>query len=292
MGSWMILTVLLGFLAGGRMAFADSQIDVVEDVTEHTSFVVEWLLAQRGAALELLEKLVLILIVYIIGKWVIRFLLKLIDKMMKKREMDLAVQNFVLSFSKVALFFLLIFIIAGMLGIGATVVAIVGSAGLAIGLALQGSLSNLAGGILILALKPFTIGDYIVVTGVEGTVEGIDIFYTKIKTIDNKIVAVPNGSITGADITNVTKEPARMLQIDFFVDFDTDFDELKDELMYIMKEDELLIQDKPMETVILKLGVKKMELRLKAWAKQEDYWQAIESISEKIKKTVASKYLS
>lgn len=263
--------------------------DVTNDVTEQTNFMIEWLLSQRSAALEFIKTLLLVLIVYFIGKWVIRVLLKFIDKMMKKREMDLAVQHFFLSFSKVALSFLLIFIIAGMLGIGATVVAIVGSAGLAIGLALQGSLSNLAGGILVLALKPFTIGDYIITTGVEGTVQGIDIFYTKVKTIDNKVVMIPNGSIMGADITNVTKEPVRMLQIDFFVDFDVDLDELKDELMYIMKEEPLLIQDSPMETVILKLGVKKLQLQSRAWAKTTDYWSAHESVSEKIRKLIASK---
>lgn len=258
--------------------------DVTQDVTEQTNFVIEWLLAQRSAALDFAKKLLLLLIVYLIGKWVIRLLLKFIDKMMKRKEVDLAVQNFVLSFSKVAFSLLLIFIMAGMLGIGATVVAVIGSAGLAIGLALQGSLSNLAGGILVLALKPFTAGDYIKVTNVEGSVQGIDIFYTKIKTIDNKIIMIPNGSIMNADIINMTKEERRMLQIDFFVDFDTNLDELKDELMYIMKEEDLLIQDMPMETVILKLGVKKIALQSRAWVKTVDYWSANERISEKIKK--------
>lgn len=294
---FFVFLVLPVFFCFGKTASATSETNVIEDVaqdvaqdvTEHTNFLIKWLLDQREPALDFVKKLILILIVYLIGKWIIRLLLKLIDKMMKKREMDLAVQNFVHSFSKVAFFFLLIFIIAGMLGIGATAVAVVGSAGLAIGLALQGSLSNLAGGILVLAVKPFTIGDYIVTTGVEGTVQGIDIFYTRIKTLDNKVIMIPNGSIMGSDITNVTKEPVRMLQIDFFVDFDTDMDELKDEIMYIMKEEVLLVQDSPMETVILKLGVKKIQLQARAWAKTENYWAANESVSEKIKKRIASR---
>lgn len=257
---------------------------VVEEATEQTNFLIEWLMSQRGAALEFAKKLVFVIFIYFVGRWVIRLLLKLMDRMMKRREVDLAVQNFVLSFSRVAFFFLLLFIMAGMLGIGATVVAIVGSAGLAIGLALQGSLSNLAGGILILLLKPFTVGDYVVVTGVEGTVLGIDIFYTKIKTLDNKMAMIPNGAITGADIINVTKAPERMLQINFFVDFVVDLDILKEELLYLMKEDDFLLQEKPMETVILKLGVNKIELQLRAWTKQEDYWAANERMSEKIQK--------
>lgn len=277
------------FITGGRTALAVSAEDVVEDATKQTNFLVNWLLSQREAALELLKKLLLVVIVFFIGKWVLKALLKLIDRTMKKREVDLAVQTFVMSFAKIALYMLLIFIIAGMLGVGATIVAILGSAGLAVGLALQGSLSNLAGGVLILLLKPFTIGDYIIVTGVEGTVQKIDIFYTRLLTVDNKLVVIPNGSITGANITNTTKEERRMLQINFWLDFAADLDELKDELYYIMKEDDYLIQDAPMDVVITKFSSAKVQMQLKAWARQEDYWSALARVSEKVKKTIDSK---
>ena len=287
---WILIGIFLPAGRSVRAAYTTDVVenasDVVEDAGKQANFLVDWLLSQRSTALDFLKTIIAVIIVYLIGKWIIRILLKIIDKGMKRREVDLAVQNFVLSFAKVAFLFLLVFVIAGMLGFSATVVAIVGSAGLAIGLALQGSLSNLAGGILILALKPFTIGDYIIVADAEGTVQNIDIFYTRIRKLDNTVVVVPNGAITGANITNTTKEAKRMVQIDFFVDFETDLDELKDELMYIMKEDELLIQDEPMDTVILKIGAGKVQMQLRAWAKQEEFWAAHESISEKVKKII------
>lgn len=123
----------------------------------------------------------------------------------------------------------MIIIIASVLGIGASsIVAIIGSAGLAVGLALQGSLSNLAGGVLILLLKPFKVGDYIISAGAEGTVQSIDIFYTRIATTDNKVVVIPNGTISNSNVTNTTKQDERMLVLDFTVGLNTDIAEVRE----------------------------------------------------------------
>lgn len=250
---------------------------------EKTNFLIEYLLSQRGALLDFAKTLLFALVVFVIGKRLVRLCLRLTNKWMVKREVETGVQNFVMSFAKVIYYLVLIFIVAWILGIGATIVAIVGSAGLAVGLALQGSLSNLAGGVLILALKPFRVGEYISVSGVEGTVESIDVFYTHLSTVDNKVIAVPNGTITNATITNVTNVSERMLILDFMVPYDTDISLLREKLMETMRADELLCREKSMEVVIDRLSPAKINLQLKAWTKTEKYWDARYGLLEKLK---------
>ena len=199
-------------------------------------------------------------------------------------------QNFVMSFAKVGYHLVLIFVVAWILGVGATIIALVGSAGLAVGLALQGSLSNLAGGVLILALKPFRVGEYISVTGVEGTVESIDIFYTRVATTDNKTIVIPNGTITSATITNVTNAEKRMLVLDFMVPYEADIPELKEILKDIMRRDEMIFQDEPMDVVINKLSPLKVQMQLKAWVKTEDYWDVRYRLLEHIKIVLEEKF--
>ena len=253
---------------------------------EKTSFLIEYLLSQRSVIMDGLKTILFALFVYVIGRKIVKFCLRLTGKWMKKREVDLGVQNFVMSFAGVGYHFILIFIVAGILGIGATVVAVVGSAGLAIGLALQGSLANLAGGVLILILKPFTVGDYIMADGAEGTVESIDIFYTRVSTSDNKVIVIPNGTITSSNITNTTNASKRMLVIDFRVPYDTDVDELKRILLEMMGEEELILKEEPMSVVIDRLAPVKMKMLIKAWAKTERYWDARHHLLEQMKKTL------
>ena len=235
------------------------------------------------------KTLIFALFVYFIGKKIVKFCLKLTSKWMVKRDVEAGVQNFVMSFAKVGYHLVLIFVVAWILGVGATIIALVGSAGLAVGLALQGSLSNLAGGVLILALKPFRVGEYISVTGVEGTVESIDIFYTRVATTDNKTIVIPNGTITSATITNVTNAEKRMLVLDFMVPYEADIPELKEILKDIMRRDEMIFQDEPMDVVINKLSPLKVQMQLKAWVKTEDYWDVRYRLLEHIKVVLEEK---
>ncbi len=251
-----------------------------------TNFLLEYLLSQRSVLLESVKIILFALLVFLIGKRVVRLCLKLTKKWMERHEVEISVCDFVMSFAKVAYNLILIFIVAGILGVGATIVALVGSAGLAIGLALQGSLSNLAGGVLILALKPFKVGDYIIVANAEGTVESIDIFYTRLHTTDNKIIVVPNGTITNAVITNSTNTSKRMMILDFRIPYDCDIDRVKEILLTVLREDALISQEDPMDVVINKLSPMKIQMQLKAWAKTEDYWDARYGMLEKIKKTL------
>ena len=253
---------------------------------EKTNFLIEYLLSQRSVLLDFAKTLLFALIVFLIGKRLVKFCLKLTNKWMVRREVEISVQNFVMSFAKVIYYLILIFVVAWILGVGATIVASVGSAGLAVGLALQGSLSNLAGGVLILALKPFRVGEYISVSGVEGTVDSIDVFYTHLSTVDNKVIAIPNGTITNATITNVTNVSKRMMILDFMVPYETDITALRETLMDVMRVDELLCQEETMEVVIDKLSPVKIKMQMKAWAKTEQYWDARYGLLEKLKETL------
>lgn len=257
---------------------------------EKTSFLIEYLLSQREGILDFAKTLIFALFVYFIGKKIVKFCLKLTSKWMVKRDVEAGVQNFVMSFAKVGYHLVLIFVVAWILGVGATIIALVGSAGLAVGLALQGSLSNLAGGVLILVLKPFRVGEYISVTGVEGTVESIDIFYTRVATTDNKTIVIPNGTITSATITNVTNAEKRMLVLDFMVPYEADIPELKEILKDIMRRDEMIFQDEPMDVVINKLSPLKVQMQLKAWVKTEDYWDVRYRLLEHIKIVLEEKF--
>lgn len=250
---------------------------------EKTSFLIEYLLAQRGAILDFVKTLLFALFVYVIGRKVVKFCLRLTNNWMKKREVEVSVQNFVMSFARVVYHLILIFIVAWILGIGATIIALVGSAGLAVGLALQGSLANLAGGVLILALKPFKVGEYISVAGVEGTVECIDIFYTHVATTENKTIVIPNGTITNATITNITNVTRRMLILDFSVPYDTDIDALRETLLGMMEEEQMIFQDEPKDVVINKLLPIRVQMQLKAWVRTENYWEVRYRLLERVK---------
>ena len=257
---------------------------------EKTSFLIEYLLSQRNVMLDGLKTILFAIFVYILGRRIVKICLKLTGRWMKKRDVDLGVQNFVMSCAKLGYHAVLIFIVAGILGVGATVAAGAASAGLAVGLALQGSLANFAGGVLILMMKPFKVGDYIIADGAEGTVESIDIFYTRVSTSDNKVVVIPNGTITSGNITNTTNASKRMMVIDFRVSYDTDVDALREELLAMMGEEPLLLKEEPMSVVIDQLSPMNMKMLVKAWARTEEYWDAKHHLLEQVKKTLEGYY--
>lgn len=260
---------------------------------EKTSFLLEYLMAQREPLLNLGKTLLAALIVFLIGRKVIALLLKLLDRWMERGKVELSVHKFVMSLGNVVLYILLIFCVAGILGVGtSSIVAIVGSAGLAVGLALQGSLSNLAGGILILLMKPFRVGDYIIATGVEGTVRNIDIFYTRIVTTDNKVVVIPNGILSNGNIINTSQEQYRLLIIDFMVGYDADIDKVREVILSIMEHDQAVCQDRARSINIDKLNPGRIKLQAKAWTRTEDYWDVRYRMLEAIKKELPAHGIS
>ncbi|MCR4618076.1 MAG: mechanosensitive ion channel [Lachnospiraceae bacterium] len=234
-------------------------------------------------------RIVLAIVIFIVGLQLIKLVRKLIGKGMTKAKADIGVKQFVDSFINAALFVLLILLIAIQCGVdAASIVAIIGSAGVAIGLAVQGSLANLIGGILILILKPFTVGDYIVDSGSgkEGTVIEIKIFHTSLRTFDNKIVVLPNGNLANNVITNVTKEDTRRIDINVGISYDADIDKAKSVLTKMLEDDECVLKDKEHRVVVNALSDSSVDLIVRFWVKAEDYWDTYYRLTENTKKTL------
>ena len=240
-------------------------------------------------------RIVIAIILFIVGLQLIKLVRKLIAKGMEKAKADAGVKGFVDSFVNAALFVLLILLIAIQCGVdAASIVAIIGSAGVAIGLAVQGSLSNLIGGILILILKPFTVGDYIsdAGSGKEGTVIEIKIFHTRLRTFDNKIVVLPNGNLANNVIVNVTKEKTRRIDILCGISYSADTNKAKEALLNMLKEDESVLKDKEYRVVVSALKDSCVELTVRFWVKSKDYWDAYYRITENTKKTLDKENIS
>lgn len=250
---------------------------------QKTSFFIQYLLSQREWLLDFAKTLLIAVLVFIIGRKIVNLALKITKKTMVRKDVEISVQKFIMSLATFAYNIFLLIIIAGILGIGASsIVAIIGSAGLAVGLALQGSLSNLAGGVLILLLKPFKVGDYIISAGAEGTVQSIDIFYTRIATTDNKVVVIPNGTISNSNVTNTTKQDERMLVLDFTVGLNTDIAMVRKEIMNLFENDDRILHDMNTCVVVDKLTPVNIKMQAKAWTKSEDYWDVKYLLLEQI----------
>src|SRR5690606_4363938 len=193
---------------------------------------------------------------YLIGSWIIRLVKRMIDKAFERRQMDVSLQRFLSNLISWILNILLFIVVVTQLGVQTSAfVAIIGAAGLAIGLALQGSLSNFAGGILILLLKPFRVGEYITSSAdVSGTVNEIDIFNTKLTTPQNQEVVVPNGVLSNSSITNYTKLGTRRTWLDIGVAYNADLKQAKEVLMRVIQNNEFAFKDPAPQVVVTELG--------------------------------------
>ena len=233
-------------------------------------------------------QVLLALVFFFLGSKVIKWIRKIVRKSFERANADAGVSQFVDSMLKFGLYALLIFIIATKFGVeSSSVAALIASAGVAVGLALQGSLSNFAGGILILLLKPFAVGDYIIVTqeGIEGTVKEIQIFYTKLATVDNQTVVVPNSILTNNSLTNVTARPERKLDLKVGISYDADLKKAKSLIEDMLLHDESIIQDEEIRVFVASLGDSAVMIGLRAWVKTEEYWATRWRLMEEIKLT-------
>lgn len=237
-------------------------------------------------ALRLGVRVLLAVIVFFIGTQLIKIVRKILKKSMKRANAEVGVTQFVDSFVKAALYILLIFMIAGGFGVdAASIVAVIGSAGVAIGLALQGSLSNFAGGVLILLLKPFKVGDYIIedTNKNEGTVEEIQMFYTKLVTPDNKVIILPNGTLANTSLTNVTACKMRRVDIKIGISYESDIRQAKQVITDILREDEDTLKERELFVYVDELGSSQITLGVRCWFMNEDYWEGRWRITEEIK---------
>ena len=217
----------------------------------------------------------LALVVFFVGAKLINWVRKLVRRSLERANVDKGVEQFVDSMMKFGLYALLLFSIGKNFGLDTTsVAAVVASGGVAIGLALQGSLSNFAGGVLILLLKPFTVGDYIIedTNKCEGTVTEIQIFYTKLMTVDNKTIVIPNGTLANNSLTNVTSQDKRRLDLKVDISYDSDLKKAKGLIEKLLKEDEKIMQEEDIVVFVDDLGNSSVVIGARAWVKTEDYW--------------------
>jgi len=229
-------------------------------------------------------QILIIILIFIIGKKAINILSKTLIKALDKVDVDMGIKKFVVSIVRVICYAFMIFIMADRLGVSsASIVAILGSAGIAIGLSLQGSLSNFAGGLLLLFVKPFVIGDYIVSQSAEGVVQSIGLIYTTLITIDNKKITLPNGSLSNGIITNVTAKEVRRLDISVGIGYKSDMLKAKKILESLLTEQELVLKDKGIQVYVDELADSAVILVVRAWTKTEDYWTVKWDATEKIK---------
>lgn len=238
-----------------------------------------------GGLINLGGRILITIITIVIGYWLIKWVAKLMKRAFVKFEVEEGTAGFLVSIIKVALYIILGFAIAGTFGVdAASIVAILGSAGVAIGLAIQGSLSNFAGGILIIVLKPFKVGDYIIEDSNknEGTVTEISLFYTKLQTADERTVILPNGTLANTSLTNVSKTPNRMLELKFNVAYEADWKGAIGIITSAFKEDEACLADFEVEAYMDSLTERSIVLGGRCYVKNEDYRIAKQRIMERV----------
>ncbi|WP_248917308.1 mechanosensitive ion channel family protein [Pseudomonas entomophila] len=225
------------------------------------------------------SRLLLALLTLAIGWWIINKLSARLGKLVGLRA-DAALQGFISTLANIVLKVLLMVSVASMIGIETTsFVAAIGAAGLAIGLALQGSLANFAGGVLILMFRPFRIGDWIEAQGIAGTVDSIQIFHTVVRTGDNKTVIMPNGSLSNGIITNTNRQPTRKVVFDVGVDYDADLQKARNVLLELA-QDPRVLQDPAPQAVVSTLGDSSITVSLRIWVKTPDYWDVLFMLNE------------
>lgn len=230
-------------------------------------------------------RVLLALVVLFIGIQLIKLIRRIMRKSFERRSVDVGVSRFLDSLVKVTLYILLLFMIASSFGLDATsVVALVGSAGVAIGLAVQGSLSNFAGGVLILLLKPFKVGDYIRdAAGNEGTVEDVQLFYTRLITPDRHMVVVPNGELANSNILNMSTLNDRRMDIKVGISYEADIRKAKEVLLQVLNEDPGVLQDEEKRVYVDDLADSSVVLGLRCYSANENFWETRWRLMEKVK---------
>ena len=230
-------------------------------------------------------KILAALAIFIIGRWVVRYLRNLTSRVMEKRDVDPTLVKFVANMAYVALLTFVIIAALGMLGIQTTsFIAVLGAAGLAVGLALQGSLSNLAAGVLMIIFRPFKVGDFIEGAGVVGVVEEIQIFTTQLTTPDNKTIIIPNAKLTADNIVNYTVKGTRRADMVFSIGYEDDIDKARDIIVEILSKEERILKDPSPQVALSELADSSVNFVARPWVDAGDYWGVVFDVTEAVKK--------
>ncbi|MEG0876649.1 MAG: mechanosensitive ion channel [Oscillospiraceae bacterium] len=223
-------------------------------------------------------------VLFIVCLIVIKIILKLVTGIMDKTQMEASLKNFIRNAAKTGMLILLVIIVADKLGIPtASLVALLGVAGLALSLSVQGIMSNLFSGVTILATKPFVSGDYVELGGVAGTVSVVGLFHTTMATVDNKTIYIPNSEVTGTKVTNYTRQKNRRVDLSFCVSYDNETEEVKSALMSVINADGRILPDPAPFVGLLSYKDSSIEYVLRAWVKGEDYWDVHFALNEGVR---------
>lgn len=258
--------------------------ETIEKVVENPGILRTYLEGLVPNLIGFALQVVLAIIVYAVATKVIKWVVKITQKAMEHHGVDTGVMQFLGAIVKYGLYIILVMMILSLFGVATTsVVAVLGSAGVAIGLALQGSLSNFAGGVLILILKPFKVGDYIIQGDSEGTVYEISLFYTKLKTGDNKVVVVPNGILSNNTLVNVSHMDRRRVDIIVGISYDADIKKAKNIMYNLALDEEGRIQEENPLVFVSNLGASSVDIGVRLWVNAADYWNVKWHLTENIK---------
>ncbi len=267
-----------------EVVLGEDTVAAVEEVVKDPSLIAQWWSGTFPQILAFALKVILAIVVLVVGVKLINMFVRFIRRSFEKGNMDKGVQTFLASVIKYALYFILIMLILSSFGVAASsVVAILGSAGLTIGLGFQGSLSNFAGGVLILMLKPFEVGEYIAADDKEGTVTDITVCYTHLLTIDNIRIVIPNGTLSNTTITNYTRMEKRRIDLKIGITYESDLLKAKDIVWDLMRADERILQDEANMVIISALEDSSVIVEMRAWTMNAVYWKTRWDFIEKIK---------
>lgn len=239
------------------------------------------------------SKILLAIVVFIVGRWIVRRLNKLLARILERRHVDASLSTFVKSLVSITLTLLLIIIVIGVLGIEtSSFIALFASAGVAIGMALSGTLQNFAGGVMILLFKPFKVGDTIEAQGQSGTVREIQIFNTILATPDNKIIIIPNGGLSTGMMKNFSKEATRRVDWEFGIAYGDDYTKARKVIARLLDADSRVLKDPAYFIALTSLGASSVNIVVRAWVNSGDYWGVYFDMNEKVYKTFAEEDLN
>ena len=265
--------------------------EITEETTKEVNAFLQQLQNHSPSLINMGIKVVVSLVVFFVGRILINWFRRIVRKAFERSKIDVGVAQFIDSLLKIVLYVLLIISIATNLGVDtASVASVIASAGVAIGLALQGSLSNFAGGVLILLLKPFVVGDYIIEDTCknEGTVKEIQLFYTKLTTIDNRTIVIPNGTLANNSLTNVTDKDERRLDLKIGISYEADLKEAKKIIAKLLEKEARIRTDKEILIFVDELAASAVVLGVRAWVKTEDFWDVKWKFLEDVKQEMDS----
>ncbi|MBR6649259.1 MAG: mechanosensitive ion channel [Bacteroidaceae bacterium] len=255
-------------------------------LAEIIQLLTDWCIAFGG-------KILKVIIVWIVGRWLTKRLTSLAKILMEKRKTNATVQSFLISLIDVVLLILLIVMIIGIFGIDtSSFIALFASAGVAIGMALSGTLQNFAGGVMILLFRPYKVGDYIEAQGQSGTVKEIQIFNTMLKTPDNKIILVPNGPMSTGIINNYSREELRRIDFTFSISYGDDYDNAKAVIEELIAADKRILKTPEPFIALSSLSRSSIDIVVRVWAQQADYWDIYFDMNKKVYETLPKRGLN